>query len=75
MFIYLIIDGYCTHGSKLKIADTLISLISVFIKSCEKGLITKEHIVMDTHLTFGFKWAVHLSTLAVKLFNSSTKLF
>ena len=30
---------------------------------------------MDTHLTFVFKWAVHFSTLAVKLFNSSTKLF
>ena len=45
------------------------------MKSHEKGLITEEHIVMDTHLTFAFKWAVHFSTLAVKLFNSSTKLF
>ena len=30
---------------------------------------------MDMHLTFVFKWAVHFSTLAVKPFNSSTKLF
>ena len=63
---------YCTHSSKLIL---LISLISVFIKSCEKRLITKEHIITDTYLTFVFKWAVHFSTLATKLFSSSTKLF
>ena len=34
-----------------------------------------EHIVMDAHLTLVFKWAVHFSTLAVKLFASGTKLF
>ena len=55
----------------MNIADTLI-----FIKSHEKGLVTKEHIVMATHLIFAFKWAVHfINTLAVKLFNSGTKLF
>ena len=30
---------------------------------------------MDTHLNFTFKHAFHFSTLAIKLFNSSTKLF
>ena len=35
-------------------ADTLISLIFVFIKSREKGLITKEHIVTHTYLNLGF---------------------
>ena len=58
----------------LSIADTLISLTSVFIKSREKGLITKD-LVTDTNLTFAYKWAVHFRTLAVKLFDSSTKLF
>ena len=29
---------------------------------------------MDTHLNFAFKWALHYSTLVIKLFNSTTKL-
>ena len=44
--------------------------ISAFIKACEKGLITKEYIVTDTHLNFIFKWALCFSTLVIKLFNS-----
>ena len=32
-----------------------------------KELTTKEHIVMHTHLNFIFKWALHYSTLAIKL--------
>ena len=39
------------------------------------GLITKEHIVTHTHLNFAFKRALHFSILAIKLFNSDTKLF
>ena len=30
---------------------------------------------MHMHLTFVFKLALHFSTLVIKLFNSSTKLF
>jgi len=30
---------------------------------------------LDKHLNFTFKRALHLSTLAIKLFNSGTKLF
>ena len=29
---------------------------------------------MHAHLNFVFKWALHLITLAIKLFNSGTKL-
>ena len=45
---------------------------------CEKRLITKEHIqyvVIHKHLNLVFKQALHLSTLAIKVFNSGTKLF
>ena len=37
------------------------------MKSREKGLITKEYLVMDTDLNFVFKWALHCSTLVIKL--------
>ena len=30
---------------------------------------------MHTHLNFAFKRALHFSTLAMKVFNSDTKLF
>ena len=30
---------------------------------------------MHTHLNFVFKWALHFSTLVMKVFNSGTKLF
>ena len=30
---------------------------------------------MHMHLNFVFEWALHLSTLAVKLFKRGTKLF
>ena len=63
------------HLKTQRCVSTLISLFPFFIKSREKRLITKEHIVTDTHLTFVFKWAVHFCKLAVKLFNSGTKLF
>ena len=53
----------------------VIVILPLSLSSSEKGLITKEHIVTDTNLTFVFIWAVHFSTLAVKLFNSGTKLF
>ena len=40
---------YFSHGKQVKnTADTLISIFP--IKSCEKGLITKEHTVMDMNL-------------------------
>ena len=41
------------------------------LKSREKGLITKEHIVTHTHLNFVFKHALHFSILAIKHFNRS----
>ena len=44
------------------------------MKSREKRLITKEHIVTHTYLKFGFKRALQFSTLAIKLLNSGTKL-
>ena len=44
-------------------------------KSCEQKLITKEHIAMHTNLILLYKQALHSSTLMIKLFNSSTKLF
>ena len=53
---------------KLKLCYYLNRFISIFIKSHEKRLITKKHIVTPTHLYFVFKWALHLSTLAIKLF-------
>ena len=48
-------------------------------KSHEKGLITKEHIAMHTHLSFKFKLALikpalYSRTLVITLFNSNTKL-
>ena len=45
------------------------------MKSHEKRFITKEHIVVHTHLKFAFKRALHFSTIAIKLLNSGTKLF
>ena len=45
--------------------------MSIFIKSHEKGLITKEYVVADTHFTF--KRGLRFSTLALKIFNSGTK--
>ena len=44
-------------------------------KSCEKGIITKGHIVTHTHLNFIFELALYLSMPGLKLFNSDTKLF
>ena len=41
---------YCTHVSKLKHCCCFNLCIFAFIKSREKGLITKEHIVMHMHL-------------------------
>ena len=41
-------------------------------KSHEKGLTTKEHIVLHTHLNFS---ALHLWLLAINLFNNGTKFF
>ena len=46
---------------RLNTVDFLISL-TLFLKSHEKGLITKEYIAIDTHLNFIFKWALHFST-------------
>ena len=61
---------------ELNTDDPLIYLYApVFIKSREKGLITKECIVTDAHLNFVFKQALHFSTFVIKLFNIVTKLF
>ena len=42
--------------------------VSIFIKLCEKRLITKECIVTDMHLNFAFKQALHFSKLVIKLY-------
>ena len=44
-------------------------------KSREQRLITKEHIVTHTNLILLFKPALYSSTLVVKAFESSIKLF
>ena len=49
--------------------------VSTFMLSREKGLITKEYIVTHMLLKFAFKRALHISTSAIKLVNSGTKLF
>ena len=46
----------------------------MFIKLREKRFITNEYTVMDMHLNFVFKRALHFSALVIKLFNSVTKL-
>ena len=45
-----------------------------FFKSREKGLVTKEYLIMNMHLNFQFKCALHFSILAIKLCNSNTEL-
>ena len=69
---------YCTRVSyvdnTLLICTVLYIVYFVFIKSCEKGLITKEYIVMDVHLNFAFKQALHFTIIVIELFNSGTKL-
>ena len=55
--------------------NTVDPFIRIFIKSIEKGLITKEYIIItDTHLYFIFKWALHFGTLVIKLLKSYFKL-
>ena len=44
-------------------------------KSREQRLITKEYIAMQANLILLFKPALYSSTLVIKLFESSTKLF
>ena len=44
-------------------------------KSREQRLITKEHIAMHANLILLFKPALYSSTLVIKLFESSLKLF
>ena len=72
---------YCTRVRK-----SILSTIFVFIKSHEKGLITKECIVTDTHLNFALNelyTSVCIFTrvnylflvLVIKLFSRGTKLF
>ena len=57
------------------ILNTVNTLCS-FIKSPEKGLITKEGIRSNAYaFTNCFKWALHFSTLVITCFDSSTKLF
>ena len=48
-------------------SNTVNTLISPnFFKSCEKGFITKERMVTQTHFKIAyFKWASHFSTLAL----------
>ena len=49
------------------------SISTTFVKSHKKGFITKKCIVMDKHLNFTFRQALHFSKLAIKLFNSGKK--
>ena len=52
---------------------TLISQFTFLLS--EKRLVMTKHIVAHTYLEIVFKWALNFSTLAIKRFNSSTKLF
>ena len=45
-------------------------LVSIFVKSSENELITKENIVVHTPSNFVIKQALRFSTLATKLFSS-----
>ena len=68
------VDPRRNHGARgvaKKSADRWTDSISPLYSRCEKGFITKEHIAMHTHL----KRALHLITLAMKVFNSNIKLF
>ena len=47
-FVYLIIQHYNIPTG-------------IFIKSLEKGFLTKGRIVMHTHFKIAFKWALHFS--------------
>ena len=50
-------------------------LNDVTSESHEQRLITKEHIAMHANLILLFKPALYSSTLVIKLFESSIKLF
>ena len=51
------------------------SFNDVISKLREQRLITKEHIATDANLILLFKPALYSSTLEIKLFESSIKLF
>ena len=53
----------------------IIALSDVTSKSREQRLITKEHIATHANLILLFKPALYSSTLVIKLFESSIKLF
>ena len=54
---------------------TISFFISVFIKSREnKGLITKECTIIDAHLIYVFKKALHFSTLVINIITKFFKL-
>ena len=53
----------------------VIVLNDIISESCEQRLITKEHIATHANLIFLFKPALYSSTLVIKLFESSIKLF
>ena len=63
-----IVNNYVSYNT----VDTVYFL---FIRSCEKGFITKEYVIMNEHLNLTFKRVLLFSTLAIKLFNSGKKLF
>ena len=53
----------------------VIVLNDITSKSREQRLITKEHIATHANLILLFKPALYSSTLVIKVFKSSTKLF
>ena len=58
-----------------KLNKSIVIVNDVTDKSREQSLITKEHIATHTNLILLFKLALYSSTLVIKLFNSSIKLF
>ena len=63
------------HCQSTVIQCIIIVLNDVTSKSREQKFITKEHIATHANLILLFKPALYSSTLVIKLFESSIKLF
>ena len=88
MFYHLrknqVLCEHCTHVSSYKLSlntvNTLINLFLLLTSHVRRELLLRNayvrtYVATDTHFNFAFKNAFHFRTLAIKLFNSATKLF
>ena len=66
-------DSYINYRKIDENCNSTVNTLSNFSKSHEKRLITKELIATHMHLNFVLNG--HISTLAIKHFNSAMKLF